>query len=80
MWLTDILQDLTADVIRVTEGGSHGVIVVSSTTRAYEQALTYVRKMGIIVCIGTSKLSDASVLPHVLISISTEQDALPCWP
>ncbi|OJZ86993.1 hypothetical protein ASPFODRAFT_207375 [Aspergillus luchuensis CBS 106.47] len=44
--------DLTADVIRVTDGGPHGVIVVSSSSRAYEQALQYVRKMGIIVCIG----------------------------
>ncbi|RAK91759.1 alcohol dehydrogenase [Aspergillus costaricaensis CBS 115574] len=44
--------DLTADVIRVTDGGPHGVIVVSSSSRAYEQALKYVRKMGIIVCIG----------------------------
>ncbi|GLA87617.1 hypothetical protein AtubIFM56815_002043 [Aspergillus tubingensis] len=44
--------DLTADVIRVTEGGPHGVIVVSSSSRAYEQALTCARKMGIIVCIG----------------------------
>ncbi|EHA21652.1 alcohol dehydrogenase [Aspergillus niger ATCC 1015] len=45
-------RDLTADVTRVSGGGPHGVIVVSSSTRAYEQALTYVRKMGIIVCIG----------------------------
>ncbi|RDK38309.1 GroES-like protein [Aspergillus phoenicis ATCC 13157] len=49
-------RDLAADVSRVTGGGPHGVIVVSSSTRAYEQALTYVRKLGIIVCIGISKL------------------------
>ncbi|KAL3260910.1 hypothetical protein ABHI18_004182 [Aspergillus niger] len=45
-------RDLAADVTRVTGGGPHGVIVVSSSTRAYEQALTYVRKMGTLVCIG----------------------------
>ncbi|RAK95847.1 zinc-dependent alcohol dehydrogenase [Aspergillus ibericus CBS 121593] len=45
-------QDLASDIIQLTDGGPHGVIVVSSSTKAYEQALTYVRKTGIIVCIG----------------------------
>ncbi|PYI01406.1 hypothetical protein BO78DRAFT_423569 [Aspergillus sclerotiicarbonarius CBS 121057] len=42
-------QDLAADIIQMTDGGPHGVIVVSSSSKAYEQALAYVRKMGIIV-------------------------------
>ncbi|KAJ5728165.1 hypothetical protein N7493_004495 [Penicillium malachiteum] len=40
------------NVIRVTDGGTHGVLVVSSSPKAYEQALRYVRKMGALVCIG----------------------------
>ncbi|KKA18311.1 Alcohol dehydrogenase [Rasamsonia emersonii CBS 393.64] len=44
--------DLTADVIQTTQGGAHGVLVTSSSPRAYEQALTYVRKMGVLICIG----------------------------
>ncbi|KAJ5736432.1 uncharacterized protein N7483_001557 [Penicillium malachiteum] len=36
----------------MTNGGAHGVLVVSSSPKAYEQALRYVRKMGALVCIG----------------------------
>ncbi|KAL1969454.1 hypothetical protein VTN77DRAFT_8892 [Rasamsonia byssochlamydoides] len=45
-------EDLTADVLRITQGGAHGVLVTSSNPRAYELAVTYVRKMGVLVCIG----------------------------
>ncbi|KAJ5722733.1 hypothetical protein N7488_000768 [Penicillium malachiteum] len=44
--------DLPAEVIRMTDGGAHGVLVVSSSPKAYEQALRYVWKMGALVCIG----------------------------
>lgn len=49
--------DLTAEVLKITGGGSHGVLVTSSSVRAYEQALTYVRKRGVMICIGISKLT-----------------------
>lgn len=52
---THIFQDITATVIDITSGGAHGILVTSSSPRAYEQAITYVRKLGIIVCIGASK-------------------------
>ncbi|KXL47433.1 MAG: hypothetical protein FE78DRAFT_537116 [Acidomyces sp. 'richmondensis'] len=45
-------KDMTGDVIAVTCGGAHGVLVVSSSARAYEQAVTYVRKLGVLFCIG----------------------------
>ncbi|GAD98038.1 hypothetical protein ANI_1_1334144 [Paecilomyces variotii No. 5] len=47
-------KDITATVIDITSGGAHGILVTSSSPRAYEQAITYVRKMGIIVCIGAT--------------------------
>ncbi|OJJ47852.1 hypothetical protein ASPZODRAFT_131445 [Penicilliopsis zonata CBS 506.65] len=46
------VKDMTAEVVSITGGGAHGILVVSSSVRAYEQAVTYVRKLGIIVCIG----------------------------
>lgn len=42
-------------MIRITNGGAHGVLVASSSVRAYEQALTYVRKRGALICIGISE-------------------------
>lgn len=48
---------MTGDVIAVTCGGAHGVLVVSSSARAYEQAVTYVRKLGVLFCIGISMSS-----------------------
>ncbi|KAL7625200.1 hypothetical protein AAE478_004415 [Parahypoxylon ruwenzoriense] len=45
-------KDITSDAIAITGGGAHGILVTSSSPRAYEQALTYVRKRGIVVCIG----------------------------
>ena len=48
-------QDIIEEVIQVTQGGAHGVLVMSSSPKAYEQALGYVRKAGTLVCIGISK-------------------------
>ncbi|KAI5865626.1 alcohol dehydrogenase [Durotheca rogersii] len=45
-------KDITSDITSATGGGAHGILVTSSSPRAYEQALTYVRKRGIVMCIG----------------------------
>ncbi|EMR64126.1 putative alcohol dehydrogenase protein [Eutypa lata UCREL1] len=45
-------KDITSDVVKITNGGAHAILVTSSSVRAYEQAITYVRKRGIIICIG----------------------------
>lgn len=64
----DRTQDIAADVINVTSGGAHGVLVVSSSARAYEQAVTYVRKLGVLVCVGISMASIVTMYSRTLTS------------
>ena len=62
-------KDLAADVISATQGGAHGVLVVSSSPKAYEQAIRYVRKTGALVCIGISEcLFQFTYLPSLLLT------------
>ncbi|KIM94042.1 hypothetical protein OIDMADRAFT_60879 [Oidiodendron maius Zn] len=61
-------QDLAIEANQITDGGAHGVLVTSSNTRAYEQAFTYVRQLGIIICIGiTPKKMQFPVGPEYFV-------------
>lgn len=62
-------EDITAAVIKATGGGAHAILVTSSSVKAYEQALTYVRKRGIIICIGiTAQKMTFPVGPEYFVS------------
>ncbi|KAF9888639.1 Pyruvate decarboxylase 3 [Aspergillus nanangensis] len=45
-------KDLAGDINRLTDGGPHAVVVVSSAERPIYQALEYVRARGTIVLVG----------------------------
>lgn len=77
--LTREHQDLARDAIKITGGGAHGVIVMSSSSKAYEQAPFYVRKAGVLCCIGLSKRPSLLwVTLSDLCSPSSYQDKISC--
>lgn len=51
-------EHLADEVVRVTSGGAHAVLVCASSTRAYADAVRYLRRAGTLVCIGAPVKSE----------------------
>lgn len=60
-------KDIVADVKRITNGGAHGVINVSTSEKAMSQSCEYVRSCGTVVLVGLPK--DAKVTAPVFDAV-----------
>ena len=63
--------DVTHEICRITDGGSHGVIVLAPSKVAFEQAPTFTRACGTVVAVGLPRASfPLAIFPLVTKSIT----------
>ncbi|CAK7892038.1 alcohol dehydrogenase 1 [[Candida] anglica] len=62
------ISDVPKEIIKITNGGPHGVINVSISPQAMQQSVEYVRKTGTVVLVGLP--ADAKVESNVLDSVT----------
>jgi propanol-preferring alcohol dehydrogenase len=62
-------QDIPAEILKITDGGSHCALICASSGQAYANAVKYLRRAGKLVCIGLPpKPTPIPVLPEDFIA------------